>query len=427
MKVQRVQPRPVVRRVRFVTPITPAAAVPKAAVKAPRRRFLPFAGVTMLVMAAASVALVGFTYRKPVDLNLEASMANIPFQTFSVDASADLVINGSEGSIFAFPEGAFVDELGNEVKGNVTVRIKEARNLKDILKGNLTTLTGGSLLATDGMYYIEASQGGKPLKLNPSVGVYASFPTTQKDGQMGLYAGESDKDGLNWKLLGNEEKSIPMCDRDEESRKMCKRCEKLAKMSKRIKTTKAPTSYEQFFEDRYYWQNGKLMFASSGAAKSLFTEEELKDCEQYLKTTEQGQALLAKVDKIRKDQEANSPEYYSYQLSSFGWYNIDKLVKDEIITFSGKVKDSDGALLQKGQVHLISGDPTRKVHTMVNVEGGNYEFAFAKGVEFHLFVVSGDMGGTASFTVSKDGESLQDLQVEKLDLAAVDQMLDKVL
>lgn len=429
MKSQKPQSRPVQRRVRFVmrqtTPVAPAPVV--AAARSGGRRILPVAGVSGVLLVAAASLFFGFTGRKKA-LNIQADLTNLPFQSFAISATEDAVVNGENGLILAIPAGAFVDDLGNTVQGgcDVTVRIKEANTMKDILKGNLATRTGEGYLATDGMYYLEASQCGKQLKLNPAVGIYAYFPTMKKDGAMGLYAGEAQGRGLNWNLLGNKENAIPKCDRDEESRKHCRKCEKLVKMSKKIKVTKAPTSYDQYFEDRYYWQNGKLYFASSGSAKPLFSEEDLKDCDEYLRATEKGQELLAKVETIQQNQLAKAQDYYAYRLQGMGWYNIDKLVKDELITFKGKVTDPKGHLLPGAQVHLLCTSTTSKIHTTDVAEDGTFELQFAPGLEFKLYVYQGSRAGSKKLTLNKDQTEVGSIAVQDVDIKQLDQMLADV-
>ena len=85
---------------------------------------------------------------------------NLEIQKFVIQADANEVIAGKQGAIFAIPSGAFLDANGNPVSGEVQIELREANSLKDILAGGLITKTGNDLLASDGMYKIEAFQNG---------------------------------------------------------------------------------------------------------------------------------------------------------------------------------------------------------------------------------------------------------------------------
>ncbi len=361
---------------------------------------------------------------KPEKVLFQANTSNLPVQTFSVDAGLNEVIAGKAGSIFAIPAGAFLDEMGNTVSGKVDVRIREARDLKTMFETGLQTKTSTGVLSTVGSYSITAFQNEKELKLDPGIGIYAYFPTDKADPEMDLYSGEMINDFVNWKLDSEVQSGIPVCDGSNTKQKECKKCENLLKMSKRIKVGKKPVK-EEYWAKRYYWENGVLYFASSGSTKPIFGKETLEDCRKYLEVTNAGQELLAKVEEIRKNQLADISEFYSFRLNSMGWYNIDKLIQDDLISFTGKVMDDDGNPMVGSTVHMYSGE--RKVHVVQTSTDGTYTFKFLPNENFRIYAYRGQHAGKNSFRVKSGETSVGDLVVSKIDEEKFEEFLNDLI
>lgn len=123
----------------------------------------------------------------------------IPYQIYSIDANKDTVITGNDGMVVAIPANCFVDENGNAVKGKINFELKEALTTETILKGGLSTHSNGELLETGGMFYINARQDGKSLKINEGKNIYADVPSDPNKTGMMLFDGERKPDGsINW-------------------------------------------------------------------------------------------------------------------------------------------------------------------------------------------------------------------------------------
>ncbi len=366
----------------------------------------------LLAGTLLSVFLTGCQENAPATLRLGSQ--NIATQQYVVDADKGGVITGAQGTILAIPAGALLDSMGNAVHGPVEIVLKEARRDIDILAGGLITKAGGEILATDGMYMIDARANGKSLRLNPSVGIYASFPTNTKNPDMRLYQGAFDADKLDWRLLEAKEKPIPFCDRDKASREKCKRCERLAKMSKKIKPGKKPAAND-YWTKRYVWENGKMVFYSSGSKSTVFSQEQLDDCADYLAGTERGQELNALVEQYKAEWNDRIGEYYSYQLQDFGWYNIDRAVKEELVTFKGRIIDRDGTPMDGANVHLFCKDPELRIHISTVAEDGSFELRFERGRPFLLYAFKKGQIGKQNATLRVEGETLDDLVIAQAD------------
>jgi hypothetical protein len=372
---------------------------------------------------AASLLLLGFaalclslsSCGNPPLASIRLGAQNIATQTFQVDATKGAVVNGQNGAILAIPAGAFMDAMGNTITGNVTLRLKEANRDVDILTGGLITQTGNELLASGGMYFIEGFAEGKAIRLNPAVGMYASLPTSKKDNAMGLYKGRFSEDKLDWKLTGQGEEDIPECDRDKASRAKCKKCERLTKMVKTIKPGKKPNGEDAYWAKRHYWENGKLYFYSSGSRKQVLSQDQINECQAYLQASEMGRELLGIVDQYKAEWKDRIGAYYSYRLEDFGWYNIDKVVKEDLYTFKGKVVDQDGQPIAGAQVHLYCKDADLKVHTLTTAVDGSYELKFAKSRSFVLYAHEKGRIGKQKATLDTDGKSMDDITLVQID------------
>lgn len=123
----------------------------------------------------------------------------LPYQKFTINTSADTVIETEDGIVMAIPAGAFLDENGNQVKGNIELEVKEAIHPNDILKSGLSTKSGNNLLETGGMFYINARSEGKSLKIDPAKGIYTEVPTNEIKPGMQLFEGKRLANGqIDW-------------------------------------------------------------------------------------------------------------------------------------------------------------------------------------------------------------------------------------
>jgi hypothetical protein len=131
---------------------------------------------------------------KPPIPNLDVPSANT-----QADAQKICEISLPSGSHISIPAAALVDENGNPVQGKVDVRYREFKDQLDMLLAGIPMSydSGGVnyALQSAGMFQIEVSQNGRPLKLARGKSVTASVPSSDK-GNYNLYVYDSAKN--NW-------------------------------------------------------------------------------------------------------------------------------------------------------------------------------------------------------------------------------------
>ena len=87
-------------------------------------------------------------------------------QLFSILASQPNTIVGKEGTIILIPKESIVDQNSNLFTDTVIIELKEHFKLNDYLLSNLQTKHNDSLLVTEGMIFIRATDlKGHELKI----------------------------------------------------------------------------------------------------------------------------------------------------------------------------------------------------------------------------------------------------------------------
>lgn len=124
---------------------------------------------------------------------------NIEMQHFTIDAAKGGSVKGKKGTQLTIPKNAFVTADGKSVTGKVSIGLKEALSMSDIVFGGLTTTSDGKVLSTGGMLYIEAKHGDVKLELADSKSIKTIVPTKDFKSEMLLFTGEQDENGsINW-------------------------------------------------------------------------------------------------------------------------------------------------------------------------------------------------------------------------------------
>lgn len=124
---------------------------------------------------------------------------NLPLQSFTVDAGKASVVTGKNGTSLRIPKNAFVDKNGKPVKGKVTVALKEALSMTDIVMAGLATTSNGQTLETGGMIYVGAAANDEELAIAPDKEIMVTVPTGKKLDNMELFTGQANEAGvINW-------------------------------------------------------------------------------------------------------------------------------------------------------------------------------------------------------------------------------------
>jgi hypothetical protein len=121
-------------------------------------------------------------------------------ETFELDPTIENIIEGKKGTVVLLPEGALVDKNGKIPNGKVTIELAEALDIGDMLLSNLTTMSDGKPLQSDGMIYINATDAnGRQLHIDTTKPLYIEVPTENKIAGMQVYSGIRDSAGnMNW-------------------------------------------------------------------------------------------------------------------------------------------------------------------------------------------------------------------------------------
>lgn len=114
----------------------------------------------------------------------------LPSLIYRIVSDEDQVIETPSGLIISIPKGSFLDESGKTVTDTFELVVKEALQETDIMKAGLSTWTSdGKVLETGGMFFINATQNGKNLRISPSADVLVSVPKWQNRNDMKLFDG----------------------------------------------------------------------------------------------------------------------------------------------------------------------------------------------------------------------------------------------
>ena len=160
----------------------------------------------ILLVLGFSVLLFSFLQCKPKPDLIVKTHQEDPFkdtmtssQYFKIDAKNDTVISGENGTTIVFQKGSFLDSDNNIVTDDIEIELTEALTIDEMILSNLTTISDGKLLETDGMIYFNATAKGRQLFVNPEKPVYLEIPTTNRKSGMSVYKGLRDKNGnMNW-------------------------------------------------------------------------------------------------------------------------------------------------------------------------------------------------------------------------------------
>jgi len=137
--------------------------------------------------------------------NIQAMFNNMatPLETHTAEMSTYNTFICSNGTSVTIYPNAFLTQSGNAVTGIVNIEVKDVLNKKDMILNNAIPVSNGQLLVSGGEVYLNATQNGQKLKINPSSAVYLKVPIydTPSNQMLEFYAsGPSNlsNSSLNW-------------------------------------------------------------------------------------------------------------------------------------------------------------------------------------------------------------------------------------
>jgi hypothetical protein len=117
---------------------------------------------------------------------------NLETNQFTINIDRDTTIQTKNGALLKIPKGALATDNGN----TVTLEIKEAYSLQQMIQAGLTTQSNGEPLSSGGMIYIGAA-AGQTVTIKQKIQV--AIPASPLEKNMKLFKGQEDTDGnINW-------------------------------------------------------------------------------------------------------------------------------------------------------------------------------------------------------------------------------------
>lgn len=131
---------------------------------------------------------------------------DVPFDTYRVKSEKGGKLDPSSGSHIIIPAGAFVDNAGNPVKGDVEVRYRELRDPVDFFVSGIPMHydSAGTRyhFESAGMVEIAAFKDGKVVYLKPDKKVEIQLASDNSSTAFNLY--KLDTNARNWSYLGKD-------------------------------------------------------------------------------------------------------------------------------------------------------------------------------------------------------------------------------
>lgn len=249
------------------------------------------------------------------------SADNLTTQTFSIDASIDNIIAGTNGTKIRIPKNSFVDSTGQPISGTVEIQLKEALTKQEMVLANLTTTFNGKPLETGGMIFIDASSNGKSILIAESKSIQVALPTDSTLNGMSLFSGVQDSSGMKW------ENPIALIKAASDSSGVS--------MDLFEKTTNILYSVEGFesgkdFPDTVVREVGRIAWEGDGLK---ITKDSTFDIGKYTVHFYKQNRLqkwneVFTVEKGTNSFNEDKNAHYIFSLKKLGWANIDRLLED---------------------------------------------------------------------------------------------------
>lgn len=250
-------------------------------------------------------------------------------QRFCIDNNKDTVIVGEQGTILKIKANSINRVDKRTIRGCVTIELKEAYQKADMLLENLSTVSNGQLLETDGMIYVNASLTNSTTVLELTKAFTVLMPTDSLLEDAKLFDGERDPHSqeINWTLaqnpaLGNVNGArledcidFPILDGTPEDR--CKFF--FCKIKRFFGGKKAPTT-----NGGGQFQDERLDCADLDSLLKVYGLKSINELQTIIR-----KERIKRIEQKMEGQELSTRDmnYYIYNLSDLGWKNIDVFSK----------------------------------------------------------------------------------------------------
>lgn len=120
-------------------------------------------------------------------------------QTFYIQPNKDQTITARNGTTIGIAAGSLVLPNGTSPTSTITLQVREALSVADILLENLSTVSNGQILETGGMAYLAAQANGKDLQVKNGSSLQIALPTAKVEAGMELFYGNRGANKtINW-------------------------------------------------------------------------------------------------------------------------------------------------------------------------------------------------------------------------------------
>lgn len=157
----------------------------------------------LIILSACNNQNVQVTYNNTPYVNeFEEEQPELTVFTYNNDTDTNFTTVG--GTLIKLTKGQFIDKNGTNVRGLVTLKFREYHSISDMIYGKLSTVCDGKLLATDGMFYVNAQgESGDTLKLNTKKPLIIDFHLSNLDtAYYTFYNDKTTRNNFGWKRTG---------------------------------------------------------------------------------------------------------------------------------------------------------------------------------------------------------------------------------
>jgi hypothetical protein len=146
----------------------------------------------MKIASLLIVLTIAFACTQTVKNSLISNPEDFPGDEYTINTERDTILVTKNGALLKIPQGAI--DAGSQKQ--VTLEIKEAYTIDQMIRAGLTTRSGEEPMSSGGMIYINTKKG-QDASLKKKIDV--ALPTRFKEPGMKLFKGETGPDGqINW-------------------------------------------------------------------------------------------------------------------------------------------------------------------------------------------------------------------------------------
>lgn len=145
----------------------------------------------IIITASLLLIVILFSCNKGSNNKLLQTPEEVKADEYEINIDRDTVLQTKNGALLKIPSGSL-----SSSSSTVTLEIKEAYSITQMIRSGLTTQSNGQLLSSGGMIYINPKKG-QEVKINKAIKV--AIPTENLEAGMQLFKGKTGEDGkINW-------------------------------------------------------------------------------------------------------------------------------------------------------------------------------------------------------------------------------------